>query len=241
MPGYALGLIETKGLPAAIEATDAALKSADVRLIGYERATGGMVTVKIEGEVSAVEAAVHSGSAAASRVNRVLSTLVIARPGKGLEKIVLSKATVGMKTPVRTVAPMQDAGEPASDAAEPAGEPVDAEPAKEADDETSEVDTLEPAEEADDETSEQDTVEPAEEADSEPGEEADDVAEYDAAGGQAEAAVAETTEADEEPVDEDTETGDGGELNYSCNLCHDPACTQKKGQPRASCIHFENS
>ena len=221
MPGYALGLIETKGLPAAIEATDAALKSAEVRLIGYERATGGMVTVKIEGEVSAVEAAVHSGSAAASRVNRVLSTLVIARPGKGLEKIMLSKATVGLKASERTDAAMQDEGEPASDAAEPTGEPVDAEP----------------AEEADEETSEEDTVEPAEETDSEPGEEADD----DATGGQTEAAVEETTAAEEEPVDEDTENGDGEELNYTCNLCHDPACTRKKGQPRASCIHYENN
>ena len=63
----ALGLIETRGLVAAIEAADAGLKAADVRLLGTEKADAGLVTVKFVGEVAAVKAAVDAGSSAAER------------------------------------------------------------------------------------------------------------------------------------------------------------------------------
>lgn len=95
---HAIGLIETIGLAAGIEAADAAVKSANVRLIGYELAKGdGMVTVKIEGDVGAVKAAIDSAKAAARKVGTVCSTDVIPRPVAGLEKIVLSPDTVGLK------------------------------------------------------------------------------------------------------------------------------------------------
>jgi microcompartment protein CcmL/EutN len=76
----ALGLIETRGLVGAIEATDAGLKAADVRLLGTERADAGLVTVKFIGEVAAVKAAVDAGSAAAERVGHLISSHVIPRP-----------------------------------------------------------------------------------------------------------------------------------------------------------------
>jgi ethanolamine utilization protein EutM len=76
----ALGLIETRGLVGAIEATDAGLKAADVRLLGTEKADAGLVTVKFVGEVAAVKAAVDAGSAAAERVGHLISSHVIARP-----------------------------------------------------------------------------------------------------------------------------------------------------------------
>lgn len=76
-----LGLIEVVGLVGAIEAGDTAVKAANVRLIGLELTKGGgMVTVKIEGEVSAVTAAVEAGVMAAERLTTVVSKLVIARP-----------------------------------------------------------------------------------------------------------------------------------------------------------------
>lgn len=76
----ALGLIETRGLVGAIEATDAGLKAAEVRLLGTERADAGLVTVKFTGEVAAVKAAVDAGAAAAERVGHLVSAHVIPRP-----------------------------------------------------------------------------------------------------------------------------------------------------------------
>ncbi len=81
MERQALGLIETAGLVAGIEAADAAVKAADVILVGYELARGGgLVTVKVRGNVSAVQAAVSAGAAAARAIGRVVSTHVIPRP-----------------------------------------------------------------------------------------------------------------------------------------------------------------
>lgn len=89
MLNQSLGLIEVKGLTAAIEAADSAVKSADVELIGYELTKGGgWVTVKIQGNVSSVEAAIQAAWAAASRVSEVIAMKVIPRPGEGLEKII---------------------------------------------------------------------------------------------------------------------------------------------------------
>jgi microcompartment protein CcmL/EutN len=91
----ALGTIETVGLAAAIEAADTAVKSANVKLIGYELTKGGgLVTVKFEGEVGAVNAAIKAGCAAAERVSKVWGKLVIPRPHSQVEKIIFSHETV---------------------------------------------------------------------------------------------------------------------------------------------------
>ncbi len=96
MPQLSLGTIEVLGLPAAVEAADVALKTADVKLIGYETTDGmGMVAVKIEGQVSAVQAAVAAASAAAARVSKVFATSVIARPSDQLPPVVYTAETVG--------------------------------------------------------------------------------------------------------------------------------------------------
>jgi microcompartment protein CcmL/EutN len=82
----ALGLIETIGLPAAITAADAAVKAANVTLLGRETAKGGgRITIKLAGDVGAVKAAVAAGAAAAALVGRVDGTLVIPRPHEQLE------------------------------------------------------------------------------------------------------------------------------------------------------------
>ena len=76
----ALGLIETRGLVAAIEAADAMLKAANVQLLGKEVTKGALVTIKVEGETGAVKSSVAAGAAAAERVGEVVSTHIIPRP-----------------------------------------------------------------------------------------------------------------------------------------------------------------
>lgn len=85
--GEALGLIETQGLVAAIEAADAMVKAANVALIGYEKIGHGLVTVMVRGDVGAVKAATDAGAAAAGRVGKVVSVHVIPRPHSDTEKI----------------------------------------------------------------------------------------------------------------------------------------------------------
>src|SRR3954469_2639992 len=83
----ALGMIETKGLVALVEASDAMLKSANVTLIGWQKIGSGMVTALVVGDVAAVKAAIDAGAAAASRVGEVLGVQVIPRPHEDLGSI----------------------------------------------------------------------------------------------------------------------------------------------------------
>jgi microcompartment protein CcmL/EutN len=94
----ALGLIEVIALAAGIEAADAAVKSANVSLIGYEMAKGdAMVTVKVAGDVGAVTAAIDAAKVAAAKVGTVVSVKVIPRPAQGIMEMVHSKDTVGLE------------------------------------------------------------------------------------------------------------------------------------------------
>ncbi len=81
----ALGMIETLGFAANIEATDAMLKAAEVTLVGQEQIGAGMVTVFVQGDVGAVKAAVEAGQNAASRIGDVVSAHVIPRPHQGVK------------------------------------------------------------------------------------------------------------------------------------------------------------
>ena len=83
----ALGMIETRGLTAAIEAADAMVKSAEVTLIGTEKIGSGLVSVMVRGDVGAVNAAVEAGSQAASKHGELVATHVIPRPHADVEKI----------------------------------------------------------------------------------------------------------------------------------------------------------
>ena len=86
----ALGMIETKGLVASIEAADAMVKAANVTLIGKEHVGGGLVTVMVRGDVGAVKAATDAGAAAAERVGELISVHVIPRPHEEVEFILPS-------------------------------------------------------------------------------------------------------------------------------------------------------
>jgi ethanolamine utilization protein EutM len=76
----ALGMIETKGLTALIEGSDAMLKAANVTLLGWQKIGSGLVTAMVVGDVAAVKAAVDAGAAAAGRVGEVIGVQVIPRP-----------------------------------------------------------------------------------------------------------------------------------------------------------------
>ncbi len=84
MKGEAIGLIETKGLVAQIEASDAMLKAANVSLVKQVQIGGAYVTTIIRGDVGSVRAAVDAGAAAASKIGELVSAHLIARPGESL-------------------------------------------------------------------------------------------------------------------------------------------------------------
>jgi len=117
MSTQSLGLIETIGLVAAIEAADAAVKSANVDLVGYELSKGsGMTTIKLKGDVGAINAAISAGVAAASRIGKVCSHKVIARTAKGIDSLIYSSETSGVvgaeKSPVPTLDSYQSECQP---------------------------------------------------------------------------------------------------------------------------------
>ncbi|WP_437225670.1 BMC domain-containing protein [Planctomicrobium sp. SH661] len=87
----ALGMIETKGLVCLIEAADAALKAANVTMVGWEKIGSGIATVFLTGDVAAVKAAVDAGAAAASKIGEVQSVQVIPRPHEDLGSILPKK------------------------------------------------------------------------------------------------------------------------------------------------------
>ena len=87
MAQEALGMVETRGLVAAIEAADAMLKAANVALVGTEKIGSGLVSVMVRGDVGAVKAAVEAGGQSAQKLGEIIATHVIPRPHNDVEKI----------------------------------------------------------------------------------------------------------------------------------------------------------
>ena len=85
--GDALGMVETKGLIGAVEAADAMVKAANVKLVGKVHVGGGLVTVMVRGDVGAVKASTDAGEAAAGKVGELVSVHVIPRPHSDIELI----------------------------------------------------------------------------------------------------------------------------------------------------------
>jgi ethanolamine utilization protein EutM len=84
----ALGMVETKGLTSLIEASDAMMKAADVKMLGWDRVGAGLVTSFVAGDVAAVKAAVDAGAAAAGKVGQVVGVHIIPRPHDELDAVV---------------------------------------------------------------------------------------------------------------------------------------------------------
>jgi len=97
MADRALGMVETRGLIASIEAADAMVKAAKVQLIGKEKITAGLVTVLVVGETAAVKSAVDAGAAAAQRVGQLVSTHIIPRPDDQIDDLIVGKKQITSK------------------------------------------------------------------------------------------------------------------------------------------------
>jgi microcompartment protein CcmL/EutN len=197
MDGYALGLIETRGKVAAIEAADAALKSANVVLHGVENATGALITVKVTGDVGAVRAAVDAARARASLIGEVVAVHVLPRPAPGIRLMV---------RPLDAPAASGAAGLPS------AAVPGRSAPEREASSDS--ADTL-----------------PS--ADCDPAPESRETA-LGAAGLPSAAAPGRSAPEREESSDRAAVL-----RAATCNICNDPLCPRKKGEPYALCIHHK--
>jgi len=102
MSKLTLGIIEVLGLAAGIVAADTCVKSANVTLVGYEFSKGsGMTTVKVEGDVGAVKAAIQSATVSVNQMSKVVSSKVIARPSDQLEGLIRNTETVGYQEEVK--------------------------------------------------------------------------------------------------------------------------------------------
>lgn len=87
MTHEALGMVETRGLVASVEAADAMVKAADVKLVGTEKIGSGLVTIMVRGDVGAVKAATEVGANAAAKLGELVAVHVIPRPHNDVEKI----------------------------------------------------------------------------------------------------------------------------------------------------------
>ena len=103
MPQEALGMVETKGLVAMIEAADAMVKAANVTLVGYEKIGAGFVTAIVRGDVAAVKAATDAGAAAARRVGELVSVHVIPRPHGEVERVLPRNGRTGYSPDERAI------------------------------------------------------------------------------------------------------------------------------------------
>lgn len=222
---YALGIIETVGLAAGIQAADTAVKSANVRLIGYELTKGdGMATVKFEGNVGAVNAAIAAAKASASLVNKVYSYSVIARPSDGIDLFIRNDETVGYtgSTPP-PVKPQMKTPEVTESSEAPVEEQADTQP-----EETTEASEGDGDEDVASKETTDVEVKPEIQATA-------DVVEVDEAD-----IVEENEEAEEADSVETTEEAEEDDSNNDevCNICKDPKCTRVKGDLRRFCIHY---
>ena len=121
-----LGLLEVYGLVSGIDAADAMLKSANVRILNYEMVIPGMVTLVVEGDLAACRAAVDAGIAAASRTGKVVGHKVIGRPDRDTEWLVTGFSGVPVKVKPQSPAPAVPAAAPVSAPAAPVAEAASA-------------------------------------------------------------------------------------------------------------------
>ena len=206
----AIGLIETVGLVAALEAADAALKAANIELIGYELTKGkGMVLVKFSGDVGAIKVAVEAGRIAAGKVNKVVATHVIPRPHQQLSSVLTTKETSNRKVQV------------ASEMVIDIQESTDNEgKILEVGDSTSFAPSI-PIEKGARRYSPLETiVTEAEYGDPLPLKEVG------------------VLQLDKEPIGVVSSVEQGKNPAVLCNFCRDPACHRKKGDPKVTCIHY---
>lgn len=283
----ALGVIETVGMVAAIQAADTCVKSANVELIGYELTKGsGLVTIKIRGNVGAVKAAIEAAKVSAAAINKVYATLIIPRPAANLEGIIESDFTVGIKA--KEAEQKNSADEENKDKVEDTVS-IDEENKDKVEDtanvEKENKDKVEDAANIEEESKEkiEDTVTSEEEnkdslEDSTVEASNEDLQRVEQ--NQKDINTVDVNNEDDNNFEEKTKTlasndsnldntslledlqeeknndgyneeikefsQDDSSLNEQendevCNICHDPACTRKKGQPKTLCINYKGT
>lgn len=214
----ALGLIEVLGMPAAVEAADTCMKSANVQLIGYENVTGGIVTVKIQGDVGAVKSAIDAAKISAERINTVLNTLVIPRPSEGIHSMIFSEK-------IERVTEIEESISGQTSTSNQESEEVESEVEIELEDSTKNEIELEDS-----------IMNEVELEVSIMNEENTGLIEIDPS--PINAFIEERQESDE--IEQDQEDKVYRPKKASCNICKDVKCPREKGQPRNWCIHNGN-
>lgn len=233
MSQLAIGMIETVGLAAGIEAADVCLKSANVTLIGYELTKGnGMTVVKIEGNVGAVKAAIEAATVAANKVSKVFSTKVIPRPSEGIDFLMRNCDTVGYES--------EKAVEELVEIYEDSDEDKNKENIEEDKDNTQEKIEVEVSEEI---SENQINIEELEiEEDDSKLEETDNIE-----GNNQELSQIDNSEDESKDghnlmhdIIDKFKKKSTTEVEYTCNLCKDPKCPRQKGDLKTTCIHYED-
>ncbi|WP_455542161.1 BMC domain-containing protein [Intestinibacter sp.] len=211
MSQLAIGMIETMGLAAGIEAADICLKSANINLVGYEFARGsGMTVVKIEGNVGAVKAAISAATAALGKLGKVHAQMVIPRPSDSIEMLIRNESTVGYETEKEEISQDNIKDEIPSDENNDLNQEGSDE--KEEPDDSDNHDSNEENFEEDEENTE--------------------VIDED---------EAEDEESEEDLEDESQDSSQETSKPYTCNICKDPKCPRQKGDLRIYCIHYKEN
>ena len=233
MSQLAIGMIETVGLAAGIEAADVCLKFANVTLIGYGLTKGnGMTVVKIEGNVGAVKAAIEAATVAANKVSKVFSTKVIPRPSEGIDFLMRNCDTVGYES--------EKAVEELVEIYEDSDEDKNKENIEEDKDNTQEKIEVEVSEEI---SEHQINIEELEiEEDDSKLEETDNIE-----GNNQELSQIDNSEDESKDghnlmhdIIDKFKKKSTTEVEYTCNLCKDPKCPRQKGDLKTTCIHYED-
>ena len=224
MSQLAIGMIETVGLAAGIEAADVCLKSANITLIGYELTKGnGMTVVKIEGNVGAVKAAIEAATVAANKVSKVFSTKVIPRPSEGIDFLMRNCDTVGYESE-KAVEELVEIYEYSDEDKNNTQEKIEVEVSEEISEHQINIEELE-IEEDDSKLEETDNIE----------------------GNNQELSQIDNSEDESKDghnlmhdIIDKFKKKSTTEVEYTCNLCKDPKCPRQKGDLKTTCIHYED-
>ena len=212
MSKLAIGMIETMGLAAGIEAADICLKAANINLVGYEFAKGsGMTIIKIEGNVGAVKAAISAATAALGKLGKVHTKMVIPRPSDSIDMLIRNESTVGYEDEKEEIPQVKQNNSPSDKEDNSNRDKADESEQKDENDKNLNNQDLDEGQIIEDKNNEV-TVQ------DESSQESDEDSDY-----------------NNQDLSEETSKG------YTCNICKDPKCPRQKGDLRIYCIHYKEN
>ncbi len=212
MSKLAIGMIETMGLAAGIEAADICLKAANINLVGYEFAKGsGMTVIKIEGNVGAVKAEISAATAALGKLGKVHTKMVIPRPSDSIDMLIRNESTVGYEDEKEEIPQVKQNNPPSDKEDNLNRDKADESEQKDENDKNLNNQDLDEGQIIEDKNNEV-TVQ------DESSQESDEDSDY-----------------NNQDLSEETSKG------YTCNICKDPKCPRQKGDLRIYCIHYKEN